>query len=112
MAEELHWLLALRRDTDLIVPEPVPACDGTFIQAISDPDTPGPWHGVLFHLSLSRLNHRLPRCQAHPEVVVAYLLAADNVSGPLPIPLREVNQPVSIPRNRFSRRRARLLACI
>jgi hypothetical protein len=32
MAEELHWLLALRRDTDLIVPEPVPACDGTFIQ--------------------------------------------------------------------------------
>ena len=52
MAEELHWLLALRRDTDLIVPEPVPACDGTFIQAISDPDTPGPWHGVLFHWRL------------------------------------------------------------
>src|SRR6266487_4131163 len=49
MVEELHWLLALRRDTDLIVPEPVPACDGTFIQAISDPDTPGLWHGVLFH---------------------------------------------------------------
>ena len=44
--------------------------------------------------------------------LVAYLLAADNVSGPLPIPLREVNQPVSIPRNRFSRPRARLLACI
>jgi hypothetical protein len=43
---------------------------------------------------------------------VAYLLAADNVSGPLPIPLREVNQPVSLTRNRFSRRRARLLACI
>src|SRR4029077_1948724 len=40
---------------------------------------------------------------------VAYLLAADNVSGPLPIPLREVNQPVSLTRNRFSRR---LLACI
>jgi hypothetical protein len=30
---------------------------------------------------------------------VAYLLAADNVSGPLPIRLREVNQPVSITRN-------------
>jgi hypothetical protein len=43
---------------------------------------------------------------------VAYLLAADNVSGLLPIPLREVNQPVSITRNRFSRPRARLLACI
>jgi Ser/Thr protein kinase RdoA (MazF antagonist) len=48
IAEELQWLLALRRDTDLVVPEPVPACDGTLIQAISDPDTPGPWHGVLF----------------------------------------------------------------
>src|SRR4051812_41959973 len=31
MAEELQWLLALRRDTDLVVPEPVPACDGTLI---------------------------------------------------------------------------------
>ena len=43
---------------------------------------------------------------------VAYLLAADNVSGLLPIPLRGVNQPVSITRNRCSRPRARLLACI
>ena len=49
IAEALQWLLALRRDTDLVVPEPVPACDGTLIQAISDPDTPGPWHGVLLH---------------------------------------------------------------
>src|SRR5262249_51133050 len=48
MAEELQWLLALRRDTDLVVPEPVPACDGTLIQEISAPDTPGPWQGVLF----------------------------------------------------------------
>lgn len=48
LAEELQWLLALRRDTDLVVPEPVPACDGTLIQEISDPDTPGPWQGVLF----------------------------------------------------------------
>jgi hypothetical protein len=45
-------------------------------------------------------------------LTVAYLLAADNVSGPLPIPLREVNQPVSITRNQFSRPCARLLACI
>jgi Ser/Thr protein kinase RdoA (MazF antagonist) len=48
IAEELQWLLALRRDTDLVVPEPVPACDGTLIQEISDTDTPGPWQGVLF----------------------------------------------------------------
>ena len=45
-------------------------------------------------------------------ISVAYLLAADNVSGPLPISLREVNQPVSITRNRFSRPRAHLLAYI
>jgi len=49
IAEELQWLLALRRDTDLVVPEPVPACDGTLIQAIRAPDTPELWHGVLFH---------------------------------------------------------------
>jgi Ser/Thr protein kinase RdoA (MazF antagonist) len=49
MAEELQWLLALRRDTDLVVPEPVPACDGTLIQAIRAPDTSVPWQGVLFH---------------------------------------------------------------
>jgi hypothetical protein len=32
-------------------------------------------------------------------IPVAYLLAADIVSGPLPIRLREVNQPVIITRN-------------
>ena len=49
IAEELQWLLALRRDTDLVVPEPVPACDGTLVQEIRAPDTPVPWQGVLFH---------------------------------------------------------------
>jgi Ser/Thr protein kinase RdoA (MazF antagonist) len=49
IAEELQWLLALRRDTDLVVPEPVPACDGTLVREIRDPDTPVPWQGVLFH---------------------------------------------------------------
>ena len=43
---------------------------------------------------------------------VAYLLAADNVSGPLPIRLREVKEPVISTRNRFSRPRPRLLTCI
>jgi hypothetical protein len=33
---------------------------------------------------------------------VAYLLAADNVSRPLLCRLREVNQPVMSPQNRFS----------
>ena len=43
---------------------------------------------------------------------VAYLQAADIVSRPLPIRLRDVNQPVSITRNRFSRPHPRLLTCI
>ena len=43
---------------------------------------------------------------------VAYLLAADIVSGPLPIRLRELNQPVIIPQNRCSRPRPCPLACI
>ena len=34
---------------------------------------------------------------------VAYPLAADNVSGPLPIRLRRVHQPVISPPNVFSR---------
>jgi hypothetical protein len=43
---------------------------------------------------------------------VAYLLAADIVSGPLPSRLREVTQPVRITRNQFSRPRPRLWACL
>jgi hypothetical protein len=40
---------------------------------------------------------------AHREHAVAYLLAADIVAGPLPIRLREGNQPVIITRNGCSR---------
>jgi hypothetical protein len=43
---------------------------------------------------------------------VAYLLAADIVSGPLLIRLSEVNPPVIITRNRCSRPRPRLVTCI
>src|SRR6516165_2762315 len=38
----------------------------------------------------------------HADARTAYLHTADNVSGPLAIPLREVNQPVRSTRNRFS----------
>jgi hypothetical protein len=43
---------------------------------------------------------------------VAYLLAADIVSGLLPIRLREINQPMISTRNRCSRPRPCLLTCI
>jgi hypothetical protein len=47
-----------------------------------------------------------------PRILVAYLGPADNVSVPLLIRLREVNQPVIRTQNRFSTLRPRLLACI
>jgi Ser/Thr protein kinase RdoA (MazF antagonist) len=47
--EELQWLLALRRETALIVPVPVPAHDGSLIQEISLPGEPTPRQCVLFH---------------------------------------------------------------
>jgi hypothetical protein len=43
---------------------------------------------------------------------VAYLLAADNGSGPLPFRLRCVNQPVISTPNVFSSTRSPLLGCI
>ena len=43
---------------------------------------------------------------------VAYLRAADNVSGPRPICLRGVNQPIIRTPNGFSRPRLALLVCI
>ena len=47
--EGLQWLLAIRRETTLIVPAPVPARDGSLIQEISAPGEPTPRQCVLFH---------------------------------------------------------------
>jgi Ser/Thr protein kinase RdoA (MazF antagonist) len=44
---ELAWLGALRRDTSLAVPEPVPATDGSLVVVASAPDVPGPRLCVL-----------------------------------------------------------------
>lgn len=44
---ELHWLEALRRDTDLPIPEPVPGRDGALLQDLQMPDGTRR-HGVLF----------------------------------------------------------------
>lgn len=40
IGSETAWLIALRRDTDLRVPEPVAARDGAFVVAARDPDVP------------------------------------------------------------------------
>lgn len=44
---ELSWLEALRRDTDLPIPEPVPGRDGALLQSFATPDG-ATRHGVLF----------------------------------------------------------------
>jgi Ser/Thr protein kinase RdoA (MazF antagonist) len=46
--EELQWLSAIRRDTDLIVPAPVPARDGSIIQEIQLAGEPTSRPCVLF----------------------------------------------------------------
>ncbi|HEX3127501.1 MAG TPA: phosphotransferase [Thermoanaerobaculia bacterium] len=46
--EELQWLSAIRRETDLIVPAPVPARDGSLIQEIPAPGESVPRQCVLF----------------------------------------------------------------
>jgi Ser/Thr protein kinase RdoA (MazF antagonist) len=47
--EELQWLLALRRETSLMVPAPVPARDGSLIQEIGVSGEPTPRQCVVFH---------------------------------------------------------------
>jgi Ser/Thr protein kinase RdoA (MazF antagonist) len=47
--EELQWLLAIQRDTFLIVPAPVPARDGSLVQEVLAPGEATPWQCVLFH---------------------------------------------------------------
>lgn len=45
---ELLWLSTLRDQANLVVPEPMPAADGTFIQEVSVAGVPQPRHCVLF----------------------------------------------------------------
>jgi Ser/Thr protein kinase RdoA (MazF antagonist) len=47
IASEMAWLRALRRDTDLGVPDPVAALDGSFVVVVSDPGVPEPHACVL-----------------------------------------------------------------
>lgn len=49
IGSEMAWLSALRRDTDLGVPEPVAARDGSFVVVARDPGVPEPRVCVLLH---------------------------------------------------------------
>jgi Ser/Thr protein kinase RdoA (MazF antagonist) len=45
---ETGWLAALRRDTPLIVPEPIPRSDGGFVTTVEARGVPEPRHCVIF----------------------------------------------------------------
>lgn len=60
LAAETAWLAALRRDTDLAVPEPVATRDGALMVTAESPGVPEPRHCVLFSWLPGRdLDHRL-----------------------------------------------------
>jgi Ser/Thr protein kinase RdoA (MazF antagonist) len=46
---EMQWLIALRRETGLLVPEPVQTVDGEFLITVEAKDVPAPRHCVLLH---------------------------------------------------------------
>lgn len=63
---ELAWLVALRRDTDLVVPEPVPARDGERVVTVEARGVPEARHCVLFRWVPGRLpGERLSSATAH-----------------------------------------------
>jgi Ser/Thr protein kinase RdoA (MazF antagonist) len=60
IGSEMAWLSALRRDTDLAVPEPVAARDGSLVVVAHDPGVPEPHACVLLRWLDGRfINQRL-----------------------------------------------------
>jgi len=45
---EMAWLAALRRETDLVVPEPLPSREGSLVTTVETPGVPEPRHCVIF----------------------------------------------------------------
>ena len=48
IAAELTWLMALRRDTDIVVPAVLSAKDGSLVQTVTAPDLDKPRHAVVY----------------------------------------------------------------
>lgn len=48
IASELAWLMALRSDTDIPVPEVMRAKDGSLVQTMTAPDLDKPRHGAIY----------------------------------------------------------------
>jgi hypothetical protein len=86
--------------------------DGTAPIGYADPSGPGTANSSTPSLGTRMGSQTVTAHLGLSPRTVAYLLAADIVSRPLPSRLRKVNQPVIITRNRFSRPRPCPLACI
>lgn len=65
---ELLWLQAIRRETDLIVSEPLANRDGLLLTTVEVPDVPVPRHCVLFRWVDGRF-HNVMLCQTDLERV-------------------------------------------
>jgi Ser/Thr protein kinase RdoA (MazF antagonist) len=65
---ELLWLQAIRRETDLVVPEPLFNRDGLLLTTVEVPGIPEPRHCVLFHWVDGRF-HRTRLCPTDLERV-------------------------------------------
>lgn len=65
---ELLWLQAIRRETDLIVPEPLANRDGLLLSTVEVPGVPEPRHCVLFRWVEGRF-HNATLCPADLERV-------------------------------------------
>ena len=48
IASELMWLMALRQDTDIVVPKVLVAKDGSLVQTFSAPDLDKPRHAAIY----------------------------------------------------------------
>lgn len=48
VASEMMWLIALRQDTDITVPEVMRSRDGSLVQTINAPDMDKPRHAVVY----------------------------------------------------------------
>ena len=59
----MAWLAALRRDTDLVVPEPVATLDGSLVVTVAEP---GPGRPLLRPPALDRRAVRQPAADARP----------------------------------------------
>lgn len=55
---ELYWLTAIRRDTDLVVPEPVPTREGAWMTAAQTPGVPEARHVAVFQWVEGRFRKR------------------------------------------------------